>query len=179
MNFNLLPFPPASLLLAVFLLTACSSEHTTGPLSKAEIKAQQADIRKRWEASPDGIKYRQWQDSQAGKRVRASHEKIRGYIQAFAPMEAEVCSLTFKRENKGASSPEWLLIKIEGEEYMMQFSPGEFDQLKSLKVKDKIMVKSRSAGFSPNHPFLILSGDYIARNKELLFQRKLSKNKGC
>jgi hypothetical protein len=62
---------------------------------------------------------------------------------------------------------------------MMQFVPKEFEQLSSLKVNDKIIVRSRSAGYSPNHPYLILSGDYIEQNNKVLFEPDFSNNNGC
>lgn len=133
----------------------------------------------KWEASPDGIRYKEWELSPAGKKVHASFDKIKKDINAFAEMEAMVTSVTFQRENAKASGPKWLIVRIQGEEYMMQFVPNDFQQLKSLKVNDKIIVKSRSAGYSPNHPYLILSGDYIALNNQVLFKRDFSKNKGC
>jgi len=146
-------------------------------LSIADKKAN-LNERKKWEASPDGIKYKEWEVSPEGKKVHASHDKIKKYIKAFTNMEAVVTSVTFKRNGK-SSGIKWLIVRINGEEYMMQFSPKNFEQLKSLKVNDKIIVKSRSAGYSNNHPYLILSGDYIARNNKLLFKRDFSKNKGC
>jgi hypothetical protein len=94
-------------------------------------------------------------------------------------MEAVVTSVTFQRENANSTGPKWLIVKINDEEYMMQFMPKEFEQLKSLKVNDHIIVRSRSAGYSPNHPYLILSSDYIALNNKILFKRDLSKNKAC
>ena len=57
----------------------------------------------------------------------------------------------------------------------MQFIPKDFQKLKSLKVNDKIIVRSRSAGYSYNHPNLIISSDYIARNNKVLFKRDVSK----
>ena len=62
---------------------------------------------------------------------------------------------------------------------MMQFSPKDFQQLNSLKVNDKIIVRSHSAGYSPNHPYLIVSGDYIEQNGKVLFERDFRKNNGC
>ena len=148
------------------------------PLSIADRKAL-LDDRKKWEASPDGIKYKEWEVSAEGKKVHASHDKIRKYIKAFTNMEAVVTSLTFQRANGKSSGPRWLIVRINGEEYMMQFSPKDFQQLNSLKVNDKIIVRSHSAGYSPNHPYLIVSGDYIERNSKILFKRDFSKNNLC
>ena len=135
------------------------------PLSIADSMTR-LDERKKWEASP------------AGKKVYASHDKIKKSIKAFTNMEAVVTSVTFRRTGKSASI-RWLIVRINGDEYMMQYSPKEFQQLNSLKVNDKIILRSRSAGYSPNHPYLIISGDYIERNGEILFKRDFSKIKGC
>jgi hypothetical protein len=148
------------------------------PLSVAERKAN-LEGRKKWEASPDGIKYKEWEVSPEGKKVYASYDKIKMSIKAFTNMEAVVTSVTFQRANAKSSGPKWLIVSINGEEYMMQFIPKDFEQLKSLKVNDKIIVRSRSAGFSNNHPYLIISGDYIARNNKILFKRDFSKNNRC
>ncbi|PWS31010.1 hypothetical protein [Pedobacter paludis] len=148
------------------------------PLSIADKKAR-LDERKKWEASPDGIRYKEWEVSPAGKKVHASHDKIRNYIKEFANMEAVVTSVTFQRTGLNSSGSKWLIVQIGGEEYMMQFSPQDFKQLNGLKVNDKIIVKSRSAGYSPNHPYLIISGDYIEQNNKVLFKRDFSKNNGC
>ncbi|WP_316832473.1 hypothetical protein [Pedobacter aquatilis] len=148
------------------------------PLSINERKAI-LDERKKWEASPDGVRYKEWEASAAGKRVRASHDKIRKYIKDFTNMEAVVTSVTFKRANANSSGPKWLIVRIDGEEYMMQFIAKEFQQLNRLKVNDKIVIRSRSAGYSPNHPYLIISADYIRQNNTVLFKRDLNKNKGC
>jgi hypothetical protein len=146
------------------------------PLSIADRKAS-LDERKKWEASPDGIKYKEWEVSPEGKKVHASHDKIRKYIKAFTNMEAVVTSVTFQRANAKSSGPKWLIVRINGEEYMMQFIPKDFEQLNSLKVNDKIIVRSRSAGYSPNHPYLIISGDYIEQNNKVLFKRDFSKDR--
>ncbi|MFV8379526.1 hypothetical protein [Flavobacterium sp. LB3R33] len=147
-------------------------------LSVANSKAN-LDERKKWEASPDGIKYKEWEVSPEGKKVHASYDKIKKNIKAFNNMEAVVTSLTFKRASAKSSGPKWIIVKINGEEYMMQFIPKDFQQLNNLKVNDKIIVRSRSAGYSHNHPYLIISGDYIARNNKILFKRDFSKNNGC
>lgn len=147
------------------------------PLSIGDKKVD-LDARKKWEASPDGIKYKQWEVSPAGKKVHASNDKIKKYINTFTNMDAVVTSVSFRRNGK-SSGIKWLIVRINGEEYMMQFTPKEFQQLSSLRVNDKIIVKSRNAGYSPNHPFLIISGDYIERNNKILFKRDFRKNNRC
>ena len=164
------------------VFTNCETKNETKPsqkpLSIAEKKAN-LDKRKKWEASPDGIMYKEWQVSPEGKKVHASHDKIKKDIKDFSDMEAVVTSVTFKRENAKSSGPKWLIVKINDEEYMMQYSGKEFESLKSLKVNDKIIIRSRSAGFSHNHPYLVLSGDYIEQDNKILFKRDFSKNNGC
>ncbi len=149
------------------------------PLSIADRKARLVEDKKKWEASPDGIKYKKWEVSPEGKKVHASYDKIRNYIKAFTNMEAVVTSVTFQRTNGKSSQPKWLIVRINGEEYMMQYSPKEFQQLNSLKVNDKIIIRSHSAGYSPNHPYLIVSGDHIEQNNKTLFKRDFSKNNRC
>lgn len=156
-------------------------ENETGLSSKPIAVVQKksaAEERKKWEASPDGVKYKAWEASLEGKKVSASHDKIRKKIAAFSGMEAVVISNTFQREG-AEHSPKWLIVSIDGDYYMMQFIPKEWEQLKNLQVGDKITVKSRSAGYSNNHPYLIVSGDYIEHNGKVLFKRDFSKNKGC
>jgi hypothetical protein len=147
------------------------------PLSIASKKIG-LDDKNKWEDSPDGIKYKEWEVSPEGKKVHASYDKIKKYIKAFTNMEAVVTSVTFQRNGK-SSGIKWLIVKINGEEYMMQFIPKDFQKLNSLKVNDKIIVRSRSAGYSPNHPYLIISGDYVELNNKILFKRDFSKNNRC
>jgi len=155
-----------------------SQKQSPKPLSIADKKAA-LDARKQWEETPEGIKYKEWEVSAEGKKVHASYNKIGKYIKAFANMEAVVTALTFQRANWESLGPKWLIVRIGGEEYMMQFIPKDFQQLNSLKVNEKIIVRSRSAGYSPNHPYLIISGDYIERSNKILFKRDFSKNNGC
>lgn len=167
---------------SVLVFTNCETKNEPKPsaknLSVADKKAN-LDQRKKWEASTDGIKYKEWEVSPEGKKVHASHDKIKKYIKDFSDMEAVITSVTFQRANAKSSGPKWLIVKINEEEYMMQYSNKEFESLKNLKVNDKIIVKSHSAGYSHNHPYLILSGDYIEQDNKVLFKRDFSKNNGC
>ena len=177
-NFLILPL----VVVIGLVLANCEIKNETKPspktLSSADKKAN-LDQRKKWEASPDGIKFKEWEASPEGKKVHASHDKIKKYIKSFTNMEAVITSVTFQRENAKASGPKWLIVTIDGEEYMMQYSQKEFKQLNTLKVNDKIIIRSHSAGYSNNHPYLIVSGDYIEQNNKVLFKRDFSKNNGC
>lgn len=171
-----------SLVGSTFVLTSCENKKETQlstqkTLTIAEQKAN-LDKRKKWEASPDGIAFNQWKNSAEGQKIKASHVKIVKHLKEFSNMEAVVTSVTFQREN-AKSQPKWLIVKIDNNKYMMQFIPKEFEQLSSLNVNDKIIVRSRNASFSPNHPYLILSSDYIEHDNKVLFKRDFSKNKGC
>lgn len=170
------------LALLSLLVIACNqnkeSKPSPTPGSVAEKNAIQQQ-RKKWEASPDGKVYLAWQASAAGQKVRASYDKIASKLTTFSEMEAEITSVTFKRENEKSTGPKWLIVRIQDEEYMLQFSPKEFQQLSNLKVNDKIIIKSRNAGFSHNHPYLILSCDYIAQQNKVLYTRKANKNNKC
>lgn len=154
------------------------SKTSPKPLTEAQQKANR-EAKAKWEASPDGIEYKKWQNSPEGKKIKVSHDKIRKQLQEFTTMEAVVTSVTFEREEAKGKGPKWLLVQIEGETYMMQFVSKEFEKLKSLQVNDKISLKSRSAGYSNNHPYLIITGDYIAKDNKVLFKRDLSKNNRC
>ena len=156
-----------------------NSETTKQGNQKALTAAKNKAALKKWEATPDGIQFKKWEASPAGKKVHASYDKIKKSIKTFAAMEAVVTTVTFKRTKTNATGSKWLIVQIDGEEYMMQYIPKDFEKLKNLKVNDKISVKSHSAGFSHNHPYLILSGDYIAKNNTVLFKREISKNNRC
>lgn len=158
--------------------TTTVSKPAPQPLTEAQKKAN-LEARAKWEASPDGIQYKKWQNSSEGKKVKASHDKIRKQLQEFTTMEAVVTSVTFEREGTKGKGPKWLLVQIESETYMMQFVSKEFEPLKNLQVNDKISLKSCSAGYSNNHPYLIIRGDYIAKDNKVLFKRDLSKNNRC
>lgn len=164
------------------LVVSCNQKKESKPAPKpgsaAEKKAMQLQ-RKKWEASPDGKMYLAWQASAAGKKVRASYTKIAPKLTNFSEMEAVVTSVTFDRENANSLGPKWLLVQIDNEQYMLQFSPKEFRSLSKLNVNDKIIIKSHSAGFSHNHPYLILSSDYLVQQNKVLFTRKANKNNKC
>ncbi|MDB5016849.1 MAG: hypothetical protein JWQ84_1681 [Mucilaginibacter sp.] len=155
------------------------------PVSVADRKAHRDDLKK-WEASPDGIKYKKWEASPEGKRAHASADKIRMHIKDFTNMEAVVTSLSCPSGPLGGYG---VMVSINGEEYIVNFWPerpdrnftkfnNDFRQLNSLKVNDKIVIRSHSAGYSGKSPYVILTGDYLERNNKIVFKRDF-RNGGC
>ena len=144
------------------------------PLSAAEIKA----VRAKWEATPDGIMYKKWEASLAGKKVYAAEAKIRKQISASTNMEAVVTSLSLP---PGSRLGFGVMVKINDDDYILSFGPeksNELQQLHSLKVNDKIIIKSHSVSHAPKYSYPIVSGDYVERDRKIIYKRAPRKG-GC
>ena len=150
-----------------------SKKSTPKPLSAAEMKAG----RERWEATPDGIKYKEWEASPAGKKVYAAEAKIRKHITAFTNMEAVVTSLSLP---PGSRLGFGLMARIDGVDYIVKFEPekSQLEQLHSLKVNDKIIIRSHSVSHAPKYSYPIVSCDYVERDSKVIFKRVPRKG-GC
>ena len=151
-----------------------SKKSTPKPLSAAEMKAE----RERWEATPDGIKYKKWTASPEGKKVLAGAAKISNQINAFANMEAVVTSLSLP---PGSRLGFGVMVRIDGVDYILSFGPkqpDEFQQLLSLKVNDKIIIRSHNVSYAPKYSYPIVSGDYIERDSKIIYERPPNKG-GC
>ena len=152
-----------------------SKKSTPKPLSAAEMKAE----REKWEATPDGIKYKKWEASPAGKKVYAAEAKIRKHISAFTNMEAVVTSLSLP---PGSRLGFGVMVRINGDDYIVNFGPeksdNEFEQLHSLKVNDKIIIRSHSVSHAPKYSYPIVSGDYVERDSKIIYKRAPRKG-GC
>ena len=146
---------------------------TPKPLSAAEMKAE----RERWEATPDGIKYKEWEASPAGKKVYAAEAKIRRHISAFTNMEADVTSLSLP---PGSRLGFGVMARIDGVDYIVKFEPEktQLEQLHSLKVNDKIIIRSHSVSHAPKYAYPIVSGDYVERDSKIIYKRAPRKG-GC
>lgn len=144
------------------------------PLTAAEMKA----ARKQWEASPDGIMYKNWEASATGKKVYASEAKIRKQIRNFTNMEAVITSLSLPAGSRVGFG---MMASINGEDFILSFGPlnsNEFQQLHSLKVNDKILIKSHNVSHAPKYSYPIVSGDYVERDGKLIYNRPPRKG-GC
>ena len=151
-----------------------SKKSTPKPLSAAEMKAE----RERWEATPDGINYKKWEASPAGKKVHAAEAKIRKHIKDSTNMEAVVTSLSLP---PGSRLGFGLMVRIDDEDYILSFgleNSNELQQLHSLKVNDKIIIRSHSVSHAPKYSYPIVSGDYVERDSKIIYKRAPRKG-GC
>lgn len=145
-------------------------------LSAAERKA----ALKKWEATPDGIMFKKWEASPSGKKVYAAEAKIRKSIRDSTNMEAVVTSLSLP---PGSRLGFGVMVRIKGEDYIISFRPeksdeNKFQQLLSLKVNDKIIIRSHSVSHAPKYEYPILSGDYVERDSKIIYKRIPNKG-GC
>lgn len=151
-----------------------SEKPTPKPLSAAERKA----VRERWEATPEGIYFKYWEASAAGKKVYAAEAKIRERIHASANMEAVVTSLSLP---SGSRVGFGVMVRIDGDAYILSFGPEnnhEFQPLHGLNVNDKIIIRSHSVSHAPKYSYPIVAGNYVERNGKILYTRTPGKG-GC
>ncbi len=144
------------------------------PLTAAEMKA----ARKQWEVSPDGVMYKKWEASSAGKKVYASEAKIMKAIRSNSNMEAIITSLSLPAGSRVGFG---MMVRINDEDFILSFGPlksDEFQQLHSLKVDDKILLKSHSVSHAPKYKYPIVAGDYVERDKKIIYNRPPRKG-GC
>ena len=143
-----------------------------------EVKIDKKAALKKWEATPEGIFFKKWESSAAGKKVYASEARIRKSIKEFSNMEAIVTSLKLPA---GSRLGYGVMVRIKDEDFILSFGPdlkNEFDQIRGLKVNDKIVIKSHSLSHAPKYAYPIVAGDYVERDGKLLYKRIPGKG-GC
>lgn len=150
--------------------TEAPKQSSPKPLTDAERNAE----RKKWEATPAGIKYKKWEASPEGKKVYAGAAKIRKHITDYTDMEAVVTALSLP---PGARLGFGVMVRINGEDYILRFDDDP-QQLRSLKVNDKIIIKSRSVSYAPKYAYPIISGEYAERDGKTIYKHAPRKD-GC
>ena len=150
-----------------------SKKSTPKPLSAAESKAEL----KKWEATPNGIMYKKWEASPAGKKVYAAEAKIRKQIKDYTNMEGVVTSLSLP---PGSRLGFGVMVRINGDDYIVKFEPekSQLEQLHSLKVNDKIIIRSHNVSYAPKYSYPIVSAEYVERDSKVIFKRVPRKG-GC
>jgi len=149
------------------------SKINPNPLSAAEREAEL----KKWEATPEGIKYKKWEVSPAGQKVYAAEAKIRKNITDSTNMEGVVTSLSLP---PGSRLGFGVMVRINGDDYILNFAPekSQLEQLHSLQVNDKIIIRSRNVSHAPKYAYPIVAGDYVERDSKIIYQRVPRKD-GC
>ena len=146
---------------------------TPKPRSAAEMKAE----RERWEASPDGIQFKKWEASPAGKKVHAAEAKIWKQIKEYTNMEGVVTSLSLP---PGSRLGFGVMVRMNGDDYIVKFEPvkSQLVPLHSLKVNDKIILRSHHVSHAPKYAYPIVSCEYVERDGKVIFKRVPRKG-GC
>ncbi|MFD0941066.1 hypothetical protein [Pedobacter boryungensis] len=153
--------------------------------SKPLTAAERASEMKRWEASPDGVKYKKWEMSPQGKKVFAGVAKIRRQVKDYTNMQAIVTSLSLPPGSKLGFG---MMVKINGDDYILSFGPensdrnlklnNQFKQLHNLKVNDKIILKSHGVSVAPKYAYPIVSGDFVAQDGKIIYKH-IPRKGGC
>jgi len=130
--------------------------------------------KKEWEATPEGIKFKNWEASPEGKKVYTGAARIGKYIRDYTGMEAVVTSLSLP---PGSLLGFGVMARIEGNDYILRFD-GEPQQLPSLKVNDKIIIKSHTVSYAPKYAYPIVSGEYVKRDGKIIYKHPPRKG-GC
>ena len=143
-------------------------------LSAAERKAEL----KKWEATTDGRKFKKWEASPKGKKVLAGAAKIGNQTRTYTNMQAVVTSLSLP---PGSRLGFGVMVRINGDDYILSFGPqesNEFKQLHSLKVNDKIVIRSHFVSIASKYSYPIVAGEYVERDSKIIYKRAPRKG-GC
>jgi hypothetical protein len=101
-------------------------------------------------------------------------------------MEAVVTSLALP---PGSRLGFGVMVRINDSDYILTLGldksdknaldfKNEYEQLHSLKVNDKISIKSHSVSQAPKYSYPILSGNYVERDGKQIYKRAVRKD-GC
>jgi hypothetical protein len=162
----------------VFANREIKNEVSKKSIPKAPTAAEREAELKEWEATPSGIMYKKWKASPAGKKVLAGAAKISKQISASTNMEAVVTALSLP---PGSRLGFGVMVSINGDDYILSFGPenaNEFQELHSLKVNDKIIIRSHGVSHAPKYSYPIVTGDYVERDSKIIYKRTPRKG-GC
>lgn len=150
-----------------------TKELPSRPLTEAERKAE----KKKWEATPAGIKFKEWEVSPRGKKVYAAEAKIRKHLKDYTNMEGVVTSLSLP---PGSRLGFGVMVRINGDDYIVTFDAEktQLEQLRNLKVNDKIIIKSHYVSHAPKYSYPIIGCDYLEQDSKVIFKR-IPRKGGC
>jgi len=148
------------------------------PISKPLCTSQKDAAMKQWEATPAGMLFKEWEMSPAGQKVYTCEAKIMKSLRDFSNMEGVITSLSLP---PGSRLGFGVMVKINEEDYILNFNAESTDELKqvqTLKINDKIIIRSHNVSHAPRYAYPIVSGDYVERDGKMIYKRVLRKG-GC
>ncbi|CAD7809652.1 hypothetical protein CHRY9390_02045 [Chryseobacterium aquaeductus] len=153
------------------------NEPTKKPVQKQLSAIEKNAEMKKWEATPAGKKFKEWEVSPRGKKVYAAEAKIWKHITNYTNMEGVVTSLSLP---PGSRLGFGVMVRINDEDYIVTFDAekSQLEQLRNLKVNDKIILKSRYVAHAPKYSYPIISCGYLERDRKVIFKRIVRKG-GC
>ncbi|MCX2574080.1 hypothetical protein [Pedobacter sandarakinus] len=161
----------------VFANRELKKEQPEGEISAAASTVDGAEGLKKWEASPDGVKFKRWKVSPTGKHIRAGAAKINKALNDSTEMEAVITSLSLP---PGSRLGFGMLAKINGVDCILKLEPdaSQLRQLKMLKVNDKLILKGRHVSLAPSYAYPIVWGESVLFNGSVIYKRAPPKG-GC
>ena len=162
----------------VYAKRELKNETSKKPVPKPLTAAEKYEAQKKWDFSADGIMFNNWAASPAGKKIQASADKISNSIKNNTKMEAVVSSLSLPDGSRLGLA---MLVNIENEDYILSFGSeesNEFEPLRSLKVNDKIIIRSQFISKAPKYAYAIVAGNYVERDSKVIYKRGPRKD-GC
>jgi hypothetical protein len=161
----------------VFANREIKNETSKKSIPKPPSAAEREAYMKQWYATPEGIKFKKWEESPAGKKVYASEAKISKSLRDYTHMEAVITSLSLP---PGSRLGFGVMARIDGDDYIVKFEPekSQLEQLHSLKVNDKIIIRSHNVSHAPKYSYPIVSCEYVERDSKIIYKRAPRKG-GC
>jgi hypothetical protein len=153
-------------------------ENTENAISTPLTTTETKEALNKWQATPEGINFRNWQNSAEGKKILTAASAIAKHVKDSSNIQATVTSLTLP---PGSRLGYGIMVNINNNSYILSFGalkPDEFQQLRSLKVNDAITIKSKFISYAPKYAYPIVSGDYVGLNNKIIFKKPYNKN-GC
>ncbi len=156
-----------------FVFANRETEKATKPSSKPRSATEVKTDREQWEATPEGIKYKKWEASSEGRKVLAGAARIKNNTD----IEAVVTSLSLP---PGSRLGFGVMARIDGVDCIVRFDleDSQLEQLQSLKVNDKLIIRSHGVSHAPKYAYPIVSGEYAERDGKVIYKRIPPKN-GC
>ena len=139
----------------VFANREIKNETSKRPTPAPSSAAVREAALKKWEATRDGIMYKKWEASPAGQKLHAAEAKIWKHIKDYTNMEGVVTSLSLP---PGSRLGFGVIVRINGDDYIVKFEPekSQLEPLHSLKVNDKIIIRSHNISHAPKYSYPIV-----------------------